>query len=302
MGGIPIYIGAAFSLIFWFSSNSTYNYLFSALTIFFIIGIRDDLIPMKPIYKLLGQLVPIIMVVLFSDIKLHSLYSLADVNFNIWLTLGISAFTLIVITNSFNLIDGIDGLSGTLGFIIIGSFGIWFYFAGVTNYAFICFSFIGGIAAFLMYNWHPSRIFMGDTGALMIGFLIGCLSISFININFNLNPGNEIKFSSSIATAICLLIVPLTDTLRIFILRVSRAKSPLHADNNHIHHALLELGLNHSQSTLILGGVNLLFIGLAIIGKGWNEYQLLFTCILLVLVLLFVLHRLVKAKTQKRTI
>ncbi|MEQ8928196.1 MAG: MraY family glycosyltransferase, partial [Fulvivirga sp.] len=203
--------------------------------------------------------------------------------------------------NSFNLIDGIDGLSGTLGFIIISSFGVWFYLTGNMSLSFISFAFLGGIMAFLVYNWYPSKIFMGDTGALMIGFLIGCLAIYFININFNLDPSSPLRFSATIGTAICILIVPLTDTLRIFILRILSAKSPLHADNNHIHHALLMLDLNHAQSTLVLGVVNLLFIGLAILGKEWSEFQLLSSSILLALLLLWVLHKLVihKAQTQK---
>lgn len=305
MGGIPIFVATLFSLLLWLGGvESNYRYLFSALTIFFIIGLRDDLIPMKPTFKLLSQLVPILLVVFFSDVRLTSFYSLADVNFDQLTSILITSFTLIVITNSFNLIDGIDGLAGTIGGLILSSFGLYFYLVNHEPLAFLCFALVGALVAFLIYNWSPSRIFMGDTGALLIGFLIGCLSIYFININFELDPSDQYKLNGSISTAICILIIPLIDTMRIFIIRVAKRKSPLSADNNHIHHELIKLGLNHSQSTLIIAFINLLFIGLAYIGRNLSDRTALFIIISFVGILLGILHMFSvrKSKTQKRAI
>ena len=305
MGGIPIFIATFFSLLIWLGgAGANYKYLFSALTIFFIIGLRDDLIPMKPTFKLLSQLVPILLVVIFSDVRLTSFYSLLDLNFNNIISILITSFTLIVITNSFNLIDGIDGLAGTIGSLILLSFGAYFYITGLLPLSFLCFAITGSLIAFLIYNWSPSRIFMGDTGALLIGFLIGCLAIYFININFSLEASSPYKFHSSISTAICIMIIPLTDTIRIFTIRVLNSKSPLSADSNHIHHELIKLGLNHSQSTLILGLVNLGFIGLAYFGREISDRYMLLLVLFIASSLLGILKLIIsrKAQTQKRSI
>ncbi len=292
MGGIPIFSGALFSLLLWMSSNLGVQnkFLLSSLVILFIIGLRDDLIPMKPRFKLASQLVPILLVSVFSNIQLNSLYSLVDLTFNPVVAIIITVFTLVVITNSFNLIDGIDGLSGTIGSIILITFGTWFFNIELTALSFISFAFVGGLIAFLIYNWSPSRIFMGDTGALLIGFLIGCLTIHFINANFNLPTSNPNKFTGSISTAICILIIPLVDTLRVFFLRVIRLKSPLMADNNHIHHYLLDLGLSHGTSTVLLAVINIGFISLAYFGKDLGDRLLLLIIIIVVSILLLLLN------------
>ncbi len=300
MGGAPIFSGARFSLVLWLdvSSGVEQYYLFSALTIFFIIGLRDDIIPMRPRFKLLSQLIPVLMVVILSDIKLVSLYSLIDIEFNPVVSILISVFTLIVITNSFNLIDGIDGLSGTIGGIILFTFGSWFYLTDHFNLSYICFAFFGGLIAFLIYNWSPSKIFMGDTGALLLGFLIGCFCMYFIDYNFRLPSGSEFKVQGSISSAVCILIIPLVDTLRVFILRVIKGHSPLEADNNHIHHAFISLGFSHASTTLILGTINCLFILIAYLGRDLNDRLMLLTICGLVSLLLSALSFFSKRKPQ----
>lgn len=305
MGGIPIFIATFFSLLLWLGgAGANYKYLFSALTIFFIIGLRDDLIPMKPTFKLLSQLVPVLLVVIFSDVRLESFYTLINLDFNEAVSIIITWFTLIVITNSFNLIDGLDGLAGTIGCIILTSFGLYFYITGHSPLAYLCFALIGSLIAFLIYNWSPSRIFMGDTGALLIGFLIGCLAVYFINFNYLAQPGSSLKFNGSISTAISILIIPLTDTIRIFTIRVLKSKSPLSADSNHIHHELIRLGLNHSQSTLILAFVNLTFITLAYFGRSLSDKFMLLIVIGLACLYLVMLQLIIslKAKAKERSI
>lgn len=259
---------------------------------------------MRPRFKLLSQLIPILLVVVLSDVKISSLYSLAPVGFNPILSILISVFTLIVITNSFNLIDGIDGLSGTVGSIILISFGSWFYLTNDYGLSFICFAFLGSLVAFLIYNWSPSKIFMGDTGALLLGFLIGCLSIYFINVNFNLLDANIYKFRGSISTTVCILIIPLVDTLRVFILRIIKGNSPFEADNNHIHHAFIKLGFTHAKTTMYLGSINVSFIVLAYLGKSLSDITMLLIIVSIVCILLYLLNliSLRKAQAQKGAI
>lgn len=301
MGGIPLFLGAAFSLLIWLPQEASfeYKYLFGALSIVFVIGLRDDLIPLRPLFKLLSQLIPALMVIYLSDIKLDSFYELFNWHFPEVMAWVVTVFVIIVITNSINLIDGLDGLAGSISFIVLGSIATWFYLVGEVYFSYITFAFLGGIAAFLYFNWQPSKIFMGDTGALLIGFFQACLIILFINKNFNLPLGSDFKFMSSIGTAICIMIIPLMDTLRVFIIRIINAKSPFEADNNHIHHLLIKAGLNHSQSVLILIGVNAVFIALAICLKEHGDLILLITTLLLSLLFIGVVFKASKAKTQK---
>ncbi|MTI39823.1 MraY family glycosyltransferase [Fulvivirga lutimaris] len=273
------------------SEDATMNkYLFSSLALFFVIGLRDDIIPMKPFYKLIGQLVPIILIILLGHVRLESFYDIGNINFSASFSLVITIFVIIVITNSINLIDGIDGLAGSLSLTSLLVLGSWFYLTNDTDLAFISFTFVGAIMAFLVYNWSPSKIFMGDTGALLIGFLLSALVIHFINKNFELDNNSAFKFSASISTAMCFIIVPLTDTLRVFIIRLTKFKSPLIADNNHIHHSLLRLGLKHSSISVLLAAINILFIVLAIILKGLSDVFVLPIVLSLVGILLGLLH------------
>jgi UDP-GlcNAc:undecaprenyl-phosphate/decaprenyl-phosphate GlcNAc-1-phosphate transferase len=292
LGGIPIFMGVGCSLLIWMSGNDgdINKYLFSSLSLLFVIGLRDDLIPMPAKFKLLSQLIPILLIIILSDLKLHSFYDLAPIEFNPTLSFFITAFSLIIITNSYNLIDGLDGLAGTIGLIILTTLGLWFY--GTANYSlsFISFAFVGSIIAFLIYNWSPSRIFMGDTGALLIGFLIACLTIHFINWNFQLEINNPYKFQASISTAFCFLIIPLVDTFRVIIIRLYQFKSPFQADNNHVHHILIQIGLKHSSSTIILGLINILFIALAYFGRQYSDYIMLPIILSLVVALLGILR------------
>lgn len=300
MGGVPIFIGALFSILLWMTESlgQQNKYLLSTLAIFFVIGLRDDLIPMRPILKLISQLIPILLIAVFSDFQITSFYSVWDLNFSQYLAIPITIFTLVVITNSFNLIDGIDGLAGSIGLIILLTLGFWFYSVNEFSTAFIAFSFCGGLMAFLVYNWSPSKIFMGDTGALTVGFLIGCLIIQFMNVNDTLDTQHPYFIESTVGAAVCLLIVPLTDTLRVFILRLRKSQSPFSADNNHIHHELIHLGLNHSSAALLLAGINLLFIGLIFIGDKLGDKLFLGIAIILDVSLLLILWLFLKRKSQ----
>lgn len=292
LGGVPIFLGVAFSLLVWMSSSdATMNkYLFSSLSLFFVIGLRDDIIPMKPVFKLIGQLIPIILIILLGYVRLESFYDIGNLNFSPPFSLIITVFVIIVITNSINLIDGIDGLAGSLALTSLLVLGSWFYLTNDTGLAFISFAFIGAILSFLMYNWSPSKIFMGDTGALLIGFLLSVLIIHFINKNFELESTSAYKFSASISAAICFIIVPLTDTLRVFIIRLTKFKSPLIADNNHVHHSLLRLGLKHSSISVLLATINILFIILAILLKNQSDVLVLPIVLSVVGLLLGLLH------------
>ena len=268
MGGVPIFIAFLIAIFIWisYSELQEQRYLIGTLVFMFFVGLRDDFVNLRAFTKLLSQVVPALVIFYLTDIKITSMYGfISSASLPIYLSLPITIFTIIVITNSFNLIDGLDGLAGTVSMIVLTSFGVWFTLNGVHSFGLLMFAMAGSVFAFLQYNWQPAKIFMGDTGALLLGFFFAIVSIRFINLNNALSVDDPLKFEGSIATAIAILIIPLFDTLRIFTIRVIRRKSPFAADKNHTHHVLMRLGLTHAQTTVVLGLVNLIFIGLAVI-------------------------------------
>jgi UDP-GlcNAc:undecaprenyl-phosphate GlcNAc-1-phosphate transferase len=170
-------------------------------------------------------------------------------------------FTIVVITNSFNLIDGVDGLAGCLGLLTSAIFGFYFYKTGLVLYSLMAFSLSGSLVAFLIYNFSPAKIFMGDTGSLLIGLLNSIFVIKFISIADT--PSFGFPLESAPAIGFSILIVPLFDTLRVVGIRIINRRSPFSPDRNHIHHFLLDLGLSHKMVTLTCLSANVIFIALA---------------------------------------
>lgn len=272
MGGVCILLGAAFAQLIGlhFSDWAQLRYFYIAIGLMFITGLRDDILTLTPRQKLIGQLLPIIIVVVFGEAVLWSFYGMNSTGsvFPDLAAWTITIFTIVILTNAYNLIDGIDGLAGTIGTISLICFGVWFYLAGDPLLALISLSFAGSLAAFLYFNWEPSRIFMGDTGALVLGLTLSFLTIRFINANHSLPEDNPIRFTSSIGTAIMIMIIPVFDTLRVIIVRLRKLQSPFRADTNHVHHQFLKLGFSHGKTSLVIGGIHVFFVLLALVLKN----------------------------------
>ena len=302
MGGLPIFIGFCIAILIWapFEVLRETNYVLSALSIMFIIGFRDDLINLRAFQKLFGQIAAALIIVTVCDIRLMSLYGLFGIGeIPIALSYILSVFTIIVITNAYNLIDGIDGLAGSVGVIASVFFGTWFFLNDQNSFALISFAFAGGLLAFLNFNWAPSKIFMGDTGSLLIGFFLSIVTIKFIDTNSMLEP-SEFVFGGSIGTAMAVLILPLADTARVFVKRVAKGKSPMHPDRTHFHHILLRLGCNHAQSTGILVTVNIVFVLLALVLKDFSDAVVIPALLVTVFALGTILELIFKSAIDKR--
>lgn len=163
------------------------QYIMASMLILFFIGIKDDLVELTAWKKLLGQILAAVIVVHFADIKIFNIFGLFGLNeIPLWLTYPLTVFTIVVITNSFNLIDGIDGLAGSIGVLTSLTFGAWFLAFGETQFAIWSFSLTGALLSFLYFNKTPAKIFMGDTGSLIIGFTAAILAIQFIEFNRHL--------------------------------------------------------------------------------------------------------------------
>jgi UDP-N-acetylmuramyl pentapeptide phosphotransferase/UDP-N-acetylglucosamine-1-phosphate transferase len=201
-----------------------------------------------------------------------------------WFSVAISMFTILVIINSYNLIYGIDGLAGGIGAISSFTFGLWFYNYNQIALCILAFSLFSSLLAFLVYNFSPANIFMGDTGSLVVGLILSVLTIEFIELSFDAAP-YAFPFRSSPAMAIAILILPLADTFRIFTVRIMNKRSPFQADRNHIHHQLLDLGLTHREAALTLYLVNIGFILTALALRNISSLRLLYILIAMAMVL-----------------
>ena len=260
LGGLAIFAGVTIASSIGMPENSVikYNYLITALMIIFFIGIKDDLLVTAPMKKLLGQVLAVSILVVFGGVRITSMYGFFGVNeLTPEVSSALTIFTLIVIMNGFNLIDGINWLCSGVSLIITGFLGLWFIYNQFYGLGVVAVSLIGSIIGFMWFNKTPAKIFMGDTGSLILGLIIGYLSIYFIQ----LNPiASEQALNSAPILMFGILIVPLFDTLRVFVRRVLKGKSPFSPDSNHIHHRLLELGWSHMKASLVIMTFNTLFI------------------------------------------
>lgn len=264
LGGIGIFAGIIFSIIMWtpFRYFTDLQYILCAFIIIFLIGAKDDILPMSPWKKLVGELLAAGILIFKSNLKLTSLYGIFGIYaLPEWVSVILTVFVIIVIINAFNLIDGINGLSGSIGGLISFILGIWFFLTGHIELAIVAFSTMGAIIAFLKYNFTPAKIFMGDTGSLLVGMICSILIIQFIELNAQI-PAHPYAFENVPAVAVGIMILPLFDTLRVFTIRILRGKSPFNPDRRHIHHLMIDLGLTHMQATGILVAVNIFFVGL----------------------------------------
>lgn len=304
MGGIALFFGFIISFLIWSPLSGIVSHLYTlgALFIIFILGLRDDIIVLRPINKLIGQLIAASIIIALTGTKLIGLYGLFGVHaFPEWVSYIMTAFTIVVVTNSFNLIDGLDGLAGTIASICLLFFGTWFFLIDQYALSVLNFSLLGAVIAFLTYNWEPSKIFMGDTGALFLGFFFSVMIIYFINYNYILPDYNDFKFEASVSTAICVFIIPLFDTLRIFILRLSKKKSPFSPDKSHLHHALMRMGMKHSGTAMILASLNILFILVAILFSNMNDTILFAIIIVSGVIISVIIDNLIIRKLRSKT-
>ncbi len=300
LGGVAIFAGVIFSIILWtpFDVFGDLQYILCSFIILFLIGAKDDILPMSPYRKMLGQIFACFILVFKAQVRLTSLYGI----FGVYAipeipSILLSMFTILVIINAFNLIDGINGLTGSLATLISVTLGTWFFLVDRTDLAIIAFSLAGATIAFLRYNITPARIFMGDTGSMLIGVISAILVIEFIEVHTQIQ-GSPYAFRAVPAVAVGILILPLFDTLRVFVLRIFRKKSPLHPDRSHIHHLLLDTGLTHMQATMVLILVNLAFIFFVVYFQSLGNLRLLILILLMATVLSAIPHYILRGKKQ----
>ncbi|NNE27537.1 MAG: undecaprenyl/decaprenyl-phosphate alpha-N-acetylglucosaminyl 1-phosphate transferase [Saprospiraceae bacterium] len=302
LGGIGIFAGTLFSIVLWtpFSYFGNLQYILCAFLIVFLIGAKDDIDPIAPWKKMLGQIFAAGILIFFSEIRITHFYGVLGISeAPLILSVLVTLFTIVLIINAFNLIDGIDGLSGSIAILMGITFGTWFFLVDRIEMASIAFALSGSVLAFLHYNITPAKIFMGDTGSLFIGLTASILAINFIEHHQELSDSRYI-FRAPPAVAVGVLIIPLFDTLRVFTTRMLKGRSPFKPDRNHIHHLLLNSGLSHMQSTLCLVIVNLMFIAICFYFDSFSTFKLLMLLLFLATLLTAILYGILYIKSAKK--
>jgi UDP-N-acetylmuramyl pentapeptide phosphotransferase/UDP-N-acetylglucosamine-1-phosphate transferase len=293
MGGIMIFAGTVFSAMFWYPSPyiGVLKFLIPTLLVLFFVGIKDDIIGTAPMKKLLAQIIVAFIMVFVAEYRITGLHGLFGVDqIPDWLSFALSMFTYIVVINAFNLIDGVDGLAGSVGLLAAVCLGVWFYFTRTYTLAVISFSLAGALFAFLRFNFQPAKIFMGDSGSLTIGLLLITLTIAMIEQDANFYRFEIMKNISKPILGMSILAYPLIDTLRIFAYRAYKGLPPFQADQNHIHHRLIKYGFSHAQTVLTIIAFNILIIALVFLLSNLNATALfiaLFALVILTIILLF---------------
>ncbi|MBK9570892.1 MAG: undecaprenyl/decaprenyl-phosphate alpha-N-acetylglucosaminyl 1-phosphate transferase [Chitinophagaceae bacterium] len=284
LGGIGIFGGFLLASLLSIQGylNPEFQYFFAAAIVIFFLGLKDDIMILSATKKFIGQLIAASILIHLGGIRLDSMHGfLGFEQVPEGFGLALSYLTIIVVINSFNLIDGVDGLASSLGILTMLVFGSYFFVIDYQAYALLAFSLAGSLVAFIIFNHHPAKIFMGDSASLMIGLVNAILVIKFINVANA--PFVVVPVSSAVAIGFAVLIVPLLDTLRVFGIRIINGRSPFTPDRNHVHHLLLDRGLGHAAVTFTCVGINIAFIMLAWFGRSLGPNYL----ILIMLILAF---------------
>ena len=295
-GGIALYLGlcaAAFTVFlgtrffgwefddFYRLVDMNYPLLFIGITLMFAVGLVDDITQIRPITKFSGQIIASIIVVA-AGVSINAVRTVIDGDYiNLGIFDGpISVLYLVVFANITNLIDGLDGLASGLVAIVSAALLYLVVMRGSMMLAFTCVAMIAVCLAFLRYNFFPASIFMGDSGSLLLGLLLGIVSVEGV-----------VRTQSFIVMLVPLAIagVPVLDTLSAIVRRLRGHESIGHADLEHVHHRLLKAGLSQKRSVAVLWLCTavLAVAGCAISGTSgyfrWGVFAVLAIVVLLVI-------------------
>ncbi|WP_111308300.1 MraY family glycosyltransferase [Confluentibacter sediminis] len=294
LGGIPIFISIIVTttlltaLIGNLKEMSNALILNISLVLLFFVGIKDDILEISSRKKFATQCLSTLLIIICSQIKISSFQGIIGIHdLHRFVSIVFTLFVFTLIINAFNLIDGIDGLAGSLTIIISLFFGVYHLLNKNFVDGFFSFAIIGATLAFLKYNISNHRkIFMGDTGSMTIGFLLAYQSVSLLSMQKNTELLYQIHNTPVFILA--LLSFPLFDTFRVFIIRIKNKKNPFSADRNHLHHKLIDLGLSHLQATGLITLYTIFITSITFIFQDFNINTHLVIVALLSTILLLV--------------
>jgi len=263
-GGISlfvVFVCAALTMLGIGSSQSLGFIVLSAF-ILFMSGLKDDLMGTSARTKLLVQIGTAVLVLLNSELTvthLSGFFGIGEVTPVVGFLVSLGFIVFLV--NAYNLVDGIDGLAGIIAIIAFSVFGAYYYVNDDKFLTLIMVSMIGALISFLTWNLADSKrkMFMGDTGSLVIGFILAVNALIIIAAQ-PVNPDPLFVPQNAVIFILSILVIPVLDTLRIIVIRLSNGQKPWVADRNHMHHLLLDKGLSHKQATFCLGMLQVIAI------------------------------------------
>lgn len=298
LGGISIYLSLVMVIttIGALLDTKILLLLLGGLTILFFLGLKDDLLILSPKKKFFGQLLAAGLLIFFTDTRIMGFSGFFGITIlPYWVSVAFTLFVYLLIINAFNLIDGVDGLAGSLALFASAAFTFLFIMTKDVSMATIAVGLIGALLPFLRLNFSKNnKIFMGDTGSMVIGFLLAFFVVRLIW--FSQTNGTSEYHNSAPILAFAILFFPLLDTLRIFFIRLFiHKKSPFEADKNHLHHRFLQLGFSHVRTTLCIVFINVLIAIIAYLSRDVDihmQFGLLLISGTLLYSVFFIWHRL----------
>lgn len=273
LGGVAIFVSFTITSLMFCMTNQALpiNYLLTACIILFAMGLKDDLSGVNSSSKFIIQFVVCAILVILGNIRLTSMYGVFGIyELPYVYSAVLSIFMIVLVVNAFNLIDGVNGLAALTCIVVNGTFAALFIYIHQYELAAVCLAMVGAIVGFLRYNITPAKIFMGDTGSLLLGLISAVMAIKFLEVDKAMN-GKLPEIYSGPALAFAILSGPIFDTIRVFVVRIANGTSPFTADRNHIHHRMLKLGFNHMQTTLILTLTNVVSILVVFLLRGYGN-------------------------------
>lgn len=263
-GGISLFLGAFIPMLIWAPKDNFFSSVLIGAIIIFIFGLVDDIKPMNAKQKFLPQTAAALIVILFGGVKITciGIFAAPACVLPFYLSVPLTLFVILGVTNAINLADGLDGLAGGISMLSFVLIAFLAYKCGNMQISIMAMAMVGAIAGFLRYNTHPAVLFMGDAGSQLLGFLSVVFAIVITQSNA---PYSKLM-------ALPIIGFPILDTLAVMAERMLKKKSPFRADKNHFHHRLIDFGFFHSESVLIIYIIQALFIGLALVFRyysGW---------------------------------
>ena len=270
LGGLSTYSGLTTATLLFSDLPTVSQCILSGSFLITMLGLKDDIMGASPIRRLLVQVIAASMVIFVADVRISSFYGILGIyELHYVVSYGVTLITILGITNAFNLIDGLDGLLGSMTCLV--AFALAYFVLPFEGCSVLLVSLAGAMLSFLRYNIFSPRIFIGDTGALACGYILASYTVFFID------SGAEYT-----APAICLAMLfhPIFDTIRVSYLRIRKRRSPFSADRSHIHHILRDAGLSSSRILLVILFVNILIFGSVYFFRHWSN-EMLF-CLLMI--------------------
>jgi UDP-GlcNAc:undecaprenyl-phosphate GlcNAc-1-phosphate transferase len=272
VGGLAFAVGACASIAWWGARDATTFSVLFGCAIIVAFGVWDDRVDLSYRSKLVGQLLAALAVVVGGDIWFTTLPFLPDVEVSAWAGMFVTVVFLVGVSNAVNLTDGLDGLAGGLSFLTLSGIAYLAYLSNDSTVLLLTVPFLGGLLGFLRYNTYPARIFMGDGGSQLLGFIMGVLAVL-------LTDSSRGPFSPSLA--LFLLGLPFLDTLGVTGQRLAEGRSPFIGDRAHIHHKLLRFGLTHYEAVIVIYAIQAGMLGLAYMLR-WQSDTLILPLYLLI--------------------